>query len=213
MKRQTRSRNTWLALILILVLGLLAAYGAYDFADRENRENIELRAAAASGHLPIESIESLGGNDADLERPEYAVLKQYLTDELAWQKDVRFLYLLGKDEDGEFFFYADSEASTSRDYSPPGQRYPEATAKMYTAFDTDTSAIEGPVRDRWGSWVSVYVPVRTYAGERALFGMDISATRYYLKLILFPLVMLLAAAGLLSLHALFMRSRQKGHGT
>jgi hypothetical protein len=71
----------------------------------------------------------------------------------------RFAYLLGINPRGGVFFFADSEQPTSADFSPPGQLYPEASPMLLNVFRTGKPVVEGPISDRWGIWVSGFVPV------------------------------------------------------
>jgi PAS domain S-box-containing protein len=93
---------------------------------------------------------------------------------------VRFAYLMGLREDGAVIFYADAEPPESEDYSPPGQVYGEAPDALRTVFASGEMAIEGPYTDRWGTWVSGFVPVIDPATGQviAVFGMDIDARQW-----------------------------------
>ncbi len=55
---------------------------------------------------------------------------------------------------GSVFFLVDSEPPESEDYSPPGQTYPEASAILLNTFVSGKETTEGPLTDRWGTWVS-----------------------------------------------------------
>jgi len=70
-----------------------------------------------------------------------------------------FCLSYGRDSDSRIFFYVDSEPPGSKDESPPGQFYDEASAEQHRAFSTGQEATQGPTADRWGTWVSAIVPI------------------------------------------------------
>jgi PAS domain S-box-containing protein len=98
---------------------------------------------------------------------------------------VRFVYLMGQRPDGTVIFFADSEPPESENYSPPGQVYHEASAMLMNTFVSGKEMTEGPLIDRWGTWVSGIVPVRDSTNGRviALLGIDIDAADWNLKII------------------------------
>ncbi len=67
---------------------------------------------------------------------------------------IRFIYLMGQKPDGTVFFLIDSEPENCRDYSPPGQVYPEASSVVLNVFASGKETTAGPVTDRWGTWMS-----------------------------------------------------------
>ncbi|MDP2996131.1 MAG: PAS domain S-box protein [Bryobacterales bacterium] len=71
----------------------------------------------------------------------------------------------------------DNEPPGSPDYSPPGQVYNEAPEGFRHVFDTRTETAEGPVTDRWGTWISALVPLADPQSGQilAVLGMDSDA--------------------------------------
>jgi PAS domain S-box-containing protein len=92
---------------------------------------------------------------------------------------------MGQRPDGTVFFFADSEPPDSEDYSQPGQEYPEASAILLNTFISGNEVTEGPLPDRWGIWVSGFVPIRDSLSGRiiALVGTDIDARDWNLQII------------------------------
>lgn len=94
--------------------------------------------------------------------------------------ELRFLYLMGRKPDKSIVFLIDSEPIGSPDESPPGQPYPEASDALQQVFATGRAAVEGPLSDRWGTWVSALVPIRhprtlkTYT----VLGIDVDASAW-----------------------------------
>ena len=206
----TPSRPWWLrAGLFALVLTGLAAFTWWtvDRADEERRADLLQQAHIVAQAVDVEALKALEGAGSDEERPEYAVLKRQLATLRSANRLCRFVYVLGRRPDGTIFFFVDSEPAASEDYSPPGQVYEEATEELRAAFDTGQPFVEGPMADRWGTWVTALVPIaRAQPGAPAVLGMDIdasdwranTATRAALPVGLICILLVLAAAGVAS---------------
>lgn len=158
----SRQRLT-LVLLTILFVGAMFSWWLIVQADREMRSELLQRTRIAMQALNVEQIQALTGTDEDLERPEYLRLKEQLAAICTASPQCRFAYLLGRHADGQVFFYLDSEPSGSEDYSPPGQIYEEVTETLLRVFESRDEAVEGPVSDRWGTWVSGLIPIHDTA--------------------------------------------------
>nr|WP_300988371.1 response regulator [Thiocapsa sp.] len=66
---------------------------------------------------------------------------------------------MGRRADGQLFIFVDNEAPDSEDYSPPGDLYDEASEGEWRVFATGDEHVEGPLVDRWGTWISAQVPI------------------------------------------------------
>jgi len=118
-----------------------------------------LEAQLLSRTINVDRLSALSGTEADLSSVDYKRLKSQLSIVRQSEARCRFIYLLGRKPDGKIFFNVDSEPVDSKDYSPPGQVYDEATEDIKHAFDTKTSTVTGPYSDRWGSWITALVPI------------------------------------------------------
>src|SRR3989338_2480210 len=174
--------NTKTYLALAIVLGAAAALtvGFYTYHGAravEERSLIE-RAEIVALSLDARELTFLAGTLSDLENPFYQSLKGRLRKVKEVNEDVSYIYLAGKRE-GELFFYVDAGAIGS-DESPPGQTYEEASDVFKDTFVTALPRFEGPLRDRWGNWISAFVPITDpKSGEIiAVLGMDVSALEY-----------------------------------
>lgn len=109
----------------------------------------------------------------------YESIKKRLMSLLTVDKEIRFAYIYTKKEN-KLYFLADSEPLSSKDYSPPGQEYTEADEQYFKPFIDGQALITKPVSDRWGSWISVLVPMKDLAtGEiKAVFGIDYPAANW-----------------------------------
>ena len=75
------------------------------------------------------------------------------------------------DYDGDGMFSGEREARTR-----PGEVYAQAGAELRRAFAGEKNFMTRPVTDRWGTWVSVHVPMLDEAGRvEAVLGMDYRA--------------------------------------
>jgi len=173
--------------IYFATVTLIAAFGvvvagltAYHGQRATEEQDLITRAQTIAYLLDPREITFLAGDESDRNNPFYTSLKQRFEKLKESNSDVRFIYLTGISTDANVFFYLDSEPEGSPDYSPPGQKYPEASAIFQETFTVGRSRFEGPIADRFGEWVSAFVPVRHPGTEKiiAVLGMDISAMEY-----------------------------------
>ncbi len=198
-KRQTSSNQTKrtdnILLILIVVAGICGSIFAGFSVYSRNKEFLLGRAETLAAALPTNEVKQLSGTEADLDTSNYQDLKHKLGSVARANKDVRFAYLTGINA-GQVYFLVDSEDSSSKDYSPPGETYPEATEAFKNSFRTDGAFVEGPTKDRWGNWFSAIAPViDPKTGEvLAVAGIDSAASSNFVQIALYSLFPLVLAA-------------------
>ncbi len=156
------------------VLAVLAVALVEGRADRELRRQLLRQARIAASSLDPSHLRALSGTSGDEGTTEYLLLKHQLARIREADPRIRFLYLMGRREDRTVFFFVDSEPQGSPDESPAGQVYDEATRFLHHAFDTRAEIVEGPARDRWGTWMTAFIPVEV-DGRLMVFGMDVDA--------------------------------------
>ncbi len=123
-------------------------------------------------------IKTFKGSDEDLNAPIYQNVLKSLRTLRALIPRCRYLYIMGKNEHGEIFFYMDTQEDTEETPpSHPGEIYEDASSELVQCFDTGKPFTEGPIPDKWGVWVSALVPVRDTVDNKiiAVLGMDIEA--------------------------------------
>ncbi|MBN1545198.1 MAG: hypothetical protein JW902_00905, partial [Syntrophaceae bacterium] len=160
---------------VILFAGVFFTWWTAVKADREMRADLIVQARMIAKTVNIAHIRTLSGTTADMKSPDYQQLKKQLADVRSANPQCRFLYLTGRLADGTIFFFVDSESADSKDYSPPGQVYKEVSAGYRRVFDTNKEAVEGPVTDRWGTWISALFPISDplTGSVLAVLGMDV----------------------------------------
>lgn len=163
---------------LLLIIG--ATWLSAIRADRYLRADLLQRARIASAALNPRQAAALKGDATDLTSPDYQQIKEQLARIRQSYPSCRFLYLMSLRSDGTIVINVDSEPVHSKDYSPPGQIYNEASDELRRVFTTGAALVEGPADDRWGTWISPFIPLpdpETGKVER-VFGMDIDAAEW-----------------------------------
>lgn len=174
-------RSKWFFVLLIAVI-FIAGSGltmyVYSFVKETNLNSLSRGSQTIASSIDASEVTSLTGTEVDLENPAYLTLKSKLQKIQSVENDVRFVYLTGQTETGEFFFFVDSEDPESEDYSPPGQIYEEADQSFVDAFTSGEPNITGPTSDRWGTWITALAPITDPATGKviATVGLDIDAS-------------------------------------
>ena len=183
-----RNLNKWLivAIIAILASGILLTLWSVQREDNLLREDLLSKTRLVHASIGTGHVKALTGTEADLESVDYQYLKEHLMQVKSTDSLIRFAYILDRKTDGTVIFLIDSEPPGAEDYSPPGQVYPEASAILLNAFATGEEMTEGPVTDRWGTWVSGLVPIiDPDTGEIiALLGTDIDSRDWTIQIII-----------------------------
>jgi PAS domain S-box-containing protein len=177
------SRSVVLILLLVVAGGLFAWWMVAQ-SNHEMRDSLLQQARTVAQSVNRDQVKALTGTAADLDLPNYQRLKEQFTAVRLTIPQCRFLYLLGRQTGGTVFFFVDSQPTTAKDYSPPGQVYADVPAGFRRGFDSKVATVEGPVRDRGGVWASAVVPLtdpRTGA-VLAVLGVEVDARDWKGKL-------------------------------
>lgn len=164
-----------LFLMFLTIFGL--AWWTYNQTDLRMRDDLLQQAGIVAQSIRLTRVMALNGAESDLSDHNYLRLKSQLMHLRHANPRCRFLYILGRHEDGTIFFHVDSEPEGSKDESPPGQTYDEAPASFHEVFINGEGKVVGPVNDRWGTWVTALVPLNSPPNAKpvAVLGMDIDA--------------------------------------
>ncbi len=220
-ERSARRRPvSWLAVALVLVIvggGIFATWSAANEADGMRRSLLISGTYAQTG-IKAATLQELSGSPADLDSPTYVDLKAHLVKiRQAVEPACRFAYVMGRQDDGTVFFYADSEPPRSSDYSPPGQVYEEVTESTLSVFSTGTAVTTAAETDRWGTWVSVLIPITDTTTGRVigLFGMDVDAADWQQQMAtatIPPILVTLLIAALLVVFSAYSQTADRERG-
>ncbi len=191
-------RRGAVAIPLLLIAGALTIWWILVRTDRAMRADLLQSTQLVAQALNVDPVKELTGTAADLEKPAYQRLKAQFAAVRSANPHCRFVYLLGRRASPSappaprvgpavtappadtIFVFVDSEPPESKDYSPPGQVYDEASAGCRRAFSAGEISTDGPAPDRWGTWVSALIPIHdSLTGEVvAVLGMDIDARNW-----------------------------------
>ena len=169
--------------VMILFLsGLYLRYAWNGYQEEASAQAIAL-ANSVEAVMPQRHISRLSGSVEDLDKPEYEMMKENLTLLVEVTNPIRFAYLLAERSEN-IVILMDSESPESSDYSPPGQVYGEANDVFREPFQTNETILTKPITDRWGTRISVLVPVNdpTTGNVIAVFGVDYSASEWYAQI-------------------------------
>ena len=162
---------------IVFIAGIAYTIWTVRSQDARMRDQLLTETRIAGSTIDWQLIQSLTGTESDLLSPNYLELKKQLILMHNARPHCRFMYLMGRKQDGTIFFFLDSESLQSPDYSPPGQVYTEARDELKRVFAAGRESTMGPAADRWGKWINGLVPIFDPQTKKciALFGMDVDA--------------------------------------
>ena len=199
-------------IFLLLAISISAMFYVWYIWTTTANEQIESTlqiARSIEANLPIENLQALETMPSDIDKPQYQALKKALKATIKVNPEARFAYIY-IEKNGKIYFVADSEPEDSKEYSPPGQEYPEAKSEDKQPFRDGKELITSPLTDRWGTWRSVLIPVKDeVTGETiAIFGMDFNSKSWN-KHLLFKVIQLTLVIMLLLTFLLVLQSKRK----
>ena len=162
--------------VLILIVGFAVAERAGTWSGRQVRSNFLSRAETAAAALDPHVVAKLAAAPDPGKVPEYEKVAAVLTRTKNMSSETRYAYIMGR-RGHDIIFLAEGRYEEA---SNPGDPYPEASPAMRASFDQGLPFVEGPLKDRWGDWVSALVPLKDDDGRIvAVLGMDMTAEHWY----------------------------------
>lgn len=190
-KKQIRILGVF-SLVIIVVLGTWGSMYAGRQIREKDLNSLSLRVKNIALFVDSSKIKALDGSESDLSKSEYQNLKIKLFQVRDVNEDIRFVYLMGL-KNNQQFFYVDSEDPSSKDYSPPGQVYSEATDSDLYNHKNGVSYTNGPYQDEWGNWISAYAPIIDPDTNTtiAMVGMDVNASEFNSRILFTEIAVIL----------------------
>jgi signal transduction histidine kinase len=194
--------------VAMLVATVAITYFFYQNARYKIEESAIDKISTIATMIDPKTIQALHGDRSDLQNKTYIKTKALLGDVVDINQKFIFLYLMGVSENGQTFFYIDSD--TSDDQAWPGDVYNDTTSKMWKAIETGNAQFDdlydGEDTDRWGTWISAYAPIKDENGRFvALLGVDIDQNKYVTDIVIQtspPILVFLVFASILFFYRL-----------
>ncbi len=167
----------YLTLTIIISFGYLGSNYLGRQKENEFKTTLLHQTKAAAAAVNIARVKTLKGSERDLNNPDYIRLKDQLIKVRQSDQHCRFVYLMAV-KTGDIIFIVDSEPTESPDYTPPGEVYSEASQGLKEIFVSGQATVDGPYYDRWGYWISGFVPLDRSSeetGSLVVLGLDIAA--------------------------------------
>lgn len=199
------STLTILLIIIALVGGGLMGYLNASIVASQYRSELSERAAILAAALDVEKIKQL--NTSAKLYPEIhaklAVLKQN-------SSDTRSIYVAGLKQ-GAVYILADSEQPGSPYFAPPGEAYAKATSLQLGLFSQTQPAVEGPLSDKTGSWLTGLAPIVDLTSGQVigLVGIEVNAATFTQISLQAALIPTLVATTFIVLVAFYEWSRRR----
>ena len=178
-----KRKKFWVQVLAILIIyGLISSFYlnySWNRYEQNATDDAIMLAQSVKSMFHAEHLAQLTGTESDLETQEYSMAKSNLAQLVYTTNPIRFAYLVGL-RNGQLVFLVDSEEVGSPDYSPPGQVYHDASPLFLQGIKESRTIITEPFTDRWGSWVSVLVPIQSTQGNEviAAFVLDFPASQW-----------------------------------
>lgn len=173
----------WLfpSLLLFLAGGWVIIAQVGKDTDRDIRTALLARAITAAASVNSDQVKKLTGSPEDRGTADFEAVKRQIGSIHRVNRDCRYAYLLGI-RDGKVFFFDDSEALYAKGEIPtvPGDVYDEASPRLIQSFTVGEAFTEGPLTDKWGTWISGYGAVRDAGTGQtvAVLGLDMDAKEW-----------------------------------
>lgn len=207
---------TWTTatIILLTVMGWLMTQTIDRYSENEGRRFLLSRTMTTVSGINPDRVKGLKGTSEDLKSTDFEVLKKQLQRTHRVNNDCRFVYIMGE-RNGKIVFLVDAEPENSKDYSPPGQVYEDATPELKNIFRNAEPFVEGPVVDDWGEWVSGLAAIKDPNTNRVLgvLGIDIDAGNWMHTIALYRFLAITITASMCALVLAFSMAWQKSRET
>jgi len=160
----------------LLLIGIVSIWVTVNDSQKDMKMKLLGESRIVANFLKQSKISSLKATISDSSSANYKILKNQMNSAGKSIVDCRFIYLMGM-KDNKVVFFVDSEPKDSKDCSPPGQIYNEAPQAIANVFAYKKEICIGPFTDRWGMWVSTFIPIMEPENGKviAVLGVDVDS--------------------------------------
>lgn len=175
----------WLLFFLSLIVGILATLYIAKAQDTDMRNNLFTYASTIEQSIdwrPHAAV--LNTKPSQLKATDLTELESQLKSACKANRDCHFIYLLYKEAD-QVKFLLDASPQPPSEISHLGEVFDEATDELKKAMELQQAFVEGPVTDRWGTWVSVRMPMKSSAipSSFSMLNIDVAVTNWNARIL------------------------------
>ena len=175
----------WFLFFLSLIVGILATLYIAKAQDADMRNNLFTYASTIEQSIdwrPHAAV--LNTKPSQLKAADLAELESQLKSACKANRDCHFIYLLYKEAD-QVKFLLDASPQPPSEISHLGEVFDEATDELKKAMELQQAFVEGPVTDRWGTWVSVRMPMKSSAipSSFSMLNIDVAVTNWNARIL------------------------------
>lgn len=204
----------WFLFFSSLFIGILVALYMVKAQETDMRNNLYTYASTIEQSIdwrPHANV--LNTKPSQLKPSDLAQLEIQLKNACKANRDCHFIYLLYL-ESNQVKFLLDASPQPPSEISQLGEVFVEATDDLKAAMDSRQAFVEGPVVDRWGTWVSVRMPIllADKPTQFVMLNIDVAVSNWnarILKAILAPVLSTFVFLGILSGFIYHARKREK----
>lgn len=161
--------------ISLIIIGIIYISFIWINTEKEQASQALQLGNSFKASILDEDIQQLTAQPNDTSLLVYKHIKEKFNNLILVNPTIRFAYLYTL-KHGRLYFMVDSEPENSPDLSPPGQVFTEANPIDYKPFETGEAQITDQVTDRWGTWVSVEIPIKDKDNQvYTTLGLDYNA--------------------------------------
>ncbi len=169
--------NNWLVIGIVAVLLVFGAWGILKSADKDLRNDLLQQTLKVEQATNLFTVKYVSGTNSDVDPSQLRLLKDQLEVIFETTVNTRYLYLLGQKQNDSVFFFLDiGEGNVAEQ----GETYKDASKELISLFKTGRPFVEGPLTDKWGTWISALVPVVEKSSGKivAVLGIDIDSSAW-----------------------------------
>lgn len=180
----SRYRVTRGMLVLVLAVALLLGLGWWSSSQRAASVDAQMRKDLLN--QGVDAAQSLNANllrhctftAADMDNTAFERLRAQLAT-LNKTLGARGIYTMAL-RDGEIVFGPESYAEDDPQASAPGTKYEQPSEACFAVFETRKPAVDGPVTDEYGEFVSALAPIMDASHDQmlAVLGIDVPASEW-----------------------------------
>ncbi len=174
----------WVLFFLTLMIGLLYIFYLAKTQDADMRDNLIVYAKTIEQSIDWQPhAATLNTSPNNINKTDLAQLELQLNNACKANKNCHFIYLLYSQNQKsklQVKFLLDASPQPPSEISQLGDVFVEASDALRQGLQSRKVLVEGPVTDRWGTWVSAHVPLAVTAETPnfVMLGVDVAASNW-----------------------------------